>query len=249
MSNTKVLLDMEGTNATITFYTDEGLNILSPDVLHTFGAAVAQIKTYAKIRCAVVQAKGKVFLAGADVKIMRDYGSEKAREYSVLGQGMFNDLAALPCITVAAINGAALGGGLELALACDFRIAVKSAKLGLPEVSLGLIPGWGGIPRLAKLIGPARSKRLILSGLPVSAEVGHGFGLVDEIVNSAEDLPARVSAFCSSFRRAAPAAVGLAKRAARDMDDLAAFVDCFHTTDSREGMDAFIEKRTASWMA
>ena len=99
MSNTKVLLDMEGTNATITFYTDDGLNILSPDVLHTFGAAVARIKTYAKIRCMVVQAKGKVFLAGADVKIMRDYGSEKAREYSTLGQGMFNDLAALPCIT------------------------------------------------------------------------------------------------------------------------------------------------------
>jgi enoyl-CoA hydratase len=222
--------------------------VLSPDVLHSFGAAVAKVKRDPHVRTTVIQAEGKVFLAGADVKVMANYGAEDAREYGAMGQGVLNDLAAIPSVSIVAINGAALGGGLELALACDFRVAVKSAKLGLPEVSLGLIPGWGGIIRLTKLIGPSRAKRLYLSGLPVSADDGYPFGLVDEVVNSVEDLGPRVAALCKSLRRASPAAVALAKRAARDMDDLRAFADCFHTTDCREGMAAFLEKRPASWM-
>jgi enoyl-CoA hydratase len=232
----------------ITFFTEDGLNVLSPDVLHSFGAAVAKVKRDPHVRTTVIQAEGKVFLAGADVKVMANYGAEDAREYGAMGQGVLNDLAAIPSVSIVAINGAALGGGLELALACDFRVAVKSAKLGLPEVSLGLIPGWGGIIRLTKLIGPSRAKRLYLSGLPVSADDGYPFGLVDEVVNSVEDLGPRVAALCKSLRRASPAAVALAKRAARDMDDLRAFADCFHTTDCREGMAAFLEKRPASWM-
>lgn len=248
MSNTQVRTDIEGSRATITFHTEGALNVLSSDVLHSFGAAVARVKKSPGVRTAVVNAEGKVFLAGADIKAMVNYTAADARAYGQLGQGVFEDLAALPCVTVAAINGAALGGGLELALACDFRIAVKSAKLGVPEASLGLIPGWGGIPRLTKLVGPSRAKRLYLSAAPVSAEEGLPFGLVDEIVPSVEDLGPRVTAFCKSFRRAAPAAIGLAKRASRDMDDLTAFADCFHTTDCREGLAAFLEKRPASWM-
>ena len=149
---------------------------------------------------------------------------------------------------MAVINGAALGGGLELALACDFRIAVKHAKLGLPEATLGLIPGWGGIPRLSRLIGPARAKRIYLSGTQVSAEDAHHYGLVDEIVNSVEDLETRAPIFVRSFRRASPEAIKLAKRASRDYDDLGAFADAFHTPDSREGLAAFVEKRPAAWM-
>lgn len=248
MSKTQVRVDIEGTHATITFFTEEGLNVLSPDVLHSFGAAVAQVRKEGSIRTTVVQAEGKVFLAGADVKAMANYTTDDAREYGSRGQGVFSDLTALPSVTVAAINGAALGGGLELALACDFRIAVKSAKLGLPEVSLGLIPGWGGIGRLTKLVGPSNAKRLYLSGMPVSADDGAAFGLVDELVNSVEDLAPRIAAFCKSFKRASPAAVALAKRASRDMDDLSAFADCFKSRESREGIGAFLEKRTASWM-
>ncbi len=248
MTKTEVLLDIDAPHASITFFTEDGINILSPDVLHSFGAAVARISKDSRIRSTVVQAKGKVFVAGADIKVMKNYSADEGRDYARLGQDVMNDLAALPCVTVAAINGAAMGGGLELALACDFRIAVKSARLALPEVTLGLIPGWGGIPRLMKLIGPARAKRLFLSGLPVSAEDGLAFGLVDEIVNSAEDLGPRVTAFCKSFRRASPAAVALAKRASRDLDDVSAFAECFRTPDCREGMTAFLEKRPASWM-
>jgi enoyl-CoA hydratase len=248
MSQTQVRISNEGSQAAITFFTEGGLNVLSPEVLHSFGAAVARVKQDARIRTTTIQAAGKVFLAGADAKKMPDFGTDEARDYGTLGQGVFNDLASLPSITVAAINGAALGGGLELALACDFRIAVKSAKLGLPEVTLGLIPGWNGIPRLTKLVGPSHAKRLYLSGMRVSAVDGMAFGLVDEVVNSMEDLESRVSAFCKSFRAAAPAAVALAKRASRDMDDLSAFTDCFKTHDCLEGLGAFLEKRPAAWM-
>lgn len=248
MSETEVRSSVDGSHAAITFFTEEGLNVLSPNVLHAFGAAVARIKQDARVRTTTIQAVGKVFLAGADARMMPSFGTQEAREYGALGQGVFNDLASVPSVTVACINGAALGGGLELALACDFRIAVKSAKLGLPEVRLGLIPGWGGIGRLTKLVGPARAKRLYLSGMRVSADDGMAFGLVDEVVNSVDDLGPRASAFCKTFHQAAASAIALAKRASRDMDDLSAFADCFGTQECSEGVAAFLEKRPASWM-
>ena len=248
MSKTKVQTDIEGSHATITFSTDEGLNVLSTDVLHSFGAAIARVRKEPGVRTTVVQAKGKVFIAGADIKEMAAFKLDDAHEYGSLGQSVMSDLASLPSITVAAVQGAAMGGGLEVALACDFRIAVKSAKLGLPEVTLGLIPGWGGVVRLTQLIGPAKAKRIFLSAAAVSGEDALHLGLVDEVANSPEDVGSRVVAFCKSFHKAAPASVALAKRAARDYDDLGAFVECFRSRDSREGMAAFLEKRSASWM-
>ena len=248
MSSTQVDLKTEGSHATIMFRTDGAVNLLSADLLHSFGAVVAKVKKDSHVRTTSIQAEGKVFIAGADIKEMADFTPDQARTYGELGQGILNDLAALPCITVAAIQGAALGGGMELALACDFRVAVKSAKLGFPEVSLGLIPGWGGIVRLTKLVGPSHAKKLFLSANPVSGEDAVAWGLVDEVVNSPEDLNHRVAAFCKSFRRASPAAVALAKRASRDFDELSAFAECFAARDSREGMSAFLEKRPASWM-
>jgi enoyl-CoA hydratase len=248
MSRTLVSLEIQHAHATITFASEEGLNILSPDVIHSFGAAVAKVRREPSVRTTTLQAEGKVFLAGADIRAMMDFTPDQARDYALLGQGVLNDLEALPSVTVAAINGAAVGGGLEFALACDFRIAVKHAKLGQPEVTLGLIPGWGGISRMAKLVGPARAKRLFLSGHQISAEDAMHFGLVDEVSNSVEDLHHRVAAFCKTFRRAGPAAVALAKRAFRDHDELSAFAECFNNRDCREGMRAFVEKRPAAWV-
>lgn len=248
MNKTSVQASIIGSQASITFSTEEGLNVLSSDVLRQLRAAVNKVASDRNVRTTIVQATGKVFVAGADIKEMSMFNRTQAREYGQLGQDVFNDLASLPSITVAAINGAALGGGLEVALACDFRLAIRTAKLGLPEVSLGLIPGWGGIPRLTKLIGPAKAKKLFLSAAPVSGEEALALGLIDEAVNSIEDLNTRVVAFCKHFQKASPAAVALAKRAARDGDDLDAFADCFETKEGREGMTAFLEKRSASWM-
>ncbi len=248
MTSTQVQLKIEGSHATIMFRTETGLNVLTADLLRSLGAIVARIRREGQVRTASVQAEGKVFMAGADIREMTSFTPEQGRAYAEVGQNVFADLAALPCITVAAIQGAAMGGGLELALACDFRLAVKSAKLGMPEVTLGLIPGWGGIQRLSKLMGSTRAKRLFLSGQPLSGEEAFQCGLVDELVNSPEDLAHRVPVFCKSFRRASPAAVALAKRASRDFDELSAFGECFNQKDCREGMSAFLEKRPASWM-
>lgn len=248
MSSTQVQWKAEGSGATITLSTAEGINVLSTEVLRRLDGALAEVEKQSKVRWTVVQATGKVFAAGADIKEMSNFGPNEGRTYGQFGQKVLNRLASLPCVTVAALQGAALGGGFELALACDFRLAVKSAKLGLPEVTLGLIPGWAGIPRLVKLIGPARAKRLFLSGMPVSAEEALAFGAVDEVVNSAEDLTGRVAAFCKSFQKASPAAVALAKRAVADGDDIGAFADCLNKVDSREGIAAFLEKRAAKWM-
>ncbi len=248
MSKTRVLLNIDGSHAAIVFATEEGINVLSADVLHEFSAALRRVAADPAVRTVAVSGTGKVFVAGANIREMASFTPDQAHAYARLGQDVFSDLAALPCITVAAINGPAMGGGLEVALACDFRIAVKSAKLGTPETSLGLIPGWGGINRLTRLVGPARAKRMFFTAAPVSAEDAVPFGLVDEVVNSPEDLVSRIAAFCRSFRRAAPSAVALAKRALRDGDDLTAFADCFNSKESREGIAAFFEKRPASWM-
>lgn len=248
MINTEVNLELKSGEAIITFSSSEGLNALSLDVIHSFGGLVAKIKNSRGVRVTIVRAKGKVFLAGADANELSKLTADNATEYAKLGQDVMGLLASLPCITIAAINGAALGGGLEVALACDFRIAVKSAKLGFPELSLGITPAWGGIARLTKLIGPSRAKRLYLSANRVSAEEGYTFGLVNEVVNSAEDLGSRVSAFCRTFHAAGPDAMGLAKRASRDMDEVSAFSDCFHTTQCHEGIAAFLAQKPAPWL-
>ena len=248
MSNTRVQLTIDKTHAAITFVTEEGLNVLSSSVLREFGEVLTKLKDQAGVRTTAVAAEGKVFIAGADIKEMANFSRQDARAYGALGQAVFNELASLSSITVAAINGAAMGGGLEMALACDFRIAVASAKLALPETSLALTPGWGGIGRLTRLIGPARAKRLFLSATPVLATEGVAFGLVDEVVDAPEALPARVGEFCKSFVRASPMAAALAKRACADGDDLSAFADCFETEESRAGIAAFLQKRNAPWM-
>ncbi len=248
MSGTEVRLTLEGSRATITLETAGGINVLASEVLESLGNIVAQIAGNPDVRTTVVAAKGKAFVAGADIKEMAGFSPNQARIYGAMGETVLNAIAALPSITVAAIQGSALGGGLELALACDFRIAVGNARLGLPEVTLGLIPGWGGIPRLTQLVGPAHARRLYLLGESVTAAEALSWGLVDELVETPEELESHVSDFCRLSRRAAPAAVALAKRAARTAQPLAAFADCFDSDDSQEGIAAFLDKRPARWI-
>ena len=182
MSNiTEVKVAVDGCRASLTFTSESGLNVSSRETLARLAHGVETLAGNPAVRLTVVRAEGKVFLAGADIKEMSGFDADRAREFSVFGNRTMDSLALLPSITVAAIQGAALGGGCEIALACDFRIAVKSAKIGLPETTLGLIPGWGGTKRALRLLGPSRARRLIFGGAMLSAQDALEIGLIDEL--------------------------------------------------------------------
>lgn len=247
-SNTQVQARIDGTSATITFVTEGRPNVMSTEVLGRLEKAVQTVAQAEGVRFCVLRGEGKVFVAGADIKEMVSFDSARARTMAEHGHRVMDAIASLPCVTLAAIHGPALGGGCEIALACDFRIAVSSAIIGLPETSLGLIPGWAGTQRLPRLVGAAAARRLIFSAVPVSAEEAHKLGLVDEVVESLDALNHAVDTWQARFIKGGPQAIALAKRAMRTGDEISAFVACFDEGESREGMAAFIEKRKAAWM-
>lgn len=244
---TQVRLETTGHRSTVTFFTEAGLNVMSSAVLDSLSAAVNRLAGNADVWSVVFRAEGKAFLAGADIKQMSGFDASSALEFSKKGNAVMDRIAGLDAITVAAIQGPALGGGCELALACDFRIAVKDARIGVPETTLGLIPGWGGTKRLPQIVGPALARRLIFSGVALEAEVAAKVGLVNIVVDGAAQLDAAVDAWLKEFAGGGPRAIGLAKRATRTGEESAAFADCFTAAESREGMTAFIEKRSPGW--
>ena len=244
---TEVVLDIRVPRATVTFRTESGVNILSPSVIEKLGTAVAEIAKRDDVRAVVFRAEGKAFLAGADIKAMAQFDRDAAHDMSVAGHSAFDLVENLAAITVAAIHATAAGGGCELALACDFRIAARTAKIGQPETLLGLIPGWGGTTRLPKVVGLSAAKRLIYGGGLISGEEAAGIGLVDELVDDPAKMDAAVDAFLAPFVKGGPRAIALAKRAIQQGDETDHFAECFGTQESREGMGAFIEKRAAPW--
>ena len=244
---TEVALEVRGPRATVTFRSESGVNVLSPAVIEWLGRTAAEIDKRDDIRAVVFRAEGKAFLAGADIKAMLQFDREAAHDMSVAGHSAFDLIENLAPITVAAIQATAAGGGCELALACDFRLAVKTAKIGQPETLLGLIPGWGGTQRLARIVGLSAAKRLIYSGELISGEEAAKIGLVDQVVDSAEQLDAAVDAWLARFVKSGPRAVALAKRAIHQGDETDNFADCFGADESRQGMAAFVEKRPAGW--
>jgi enoyl-CoA hydratase/carnithine racemase len=196
----------------------------------------------------VVTGGDRIFAAGADISEFR--GPDEARAIGQTFRDALDALAAIPRVVIAAVAGYALGGGCELALACDLRIAADTAVFGLPEIQLGIIPGGGGTQRLARLVGPSRAKSMLLSGRHVKAPEALSSGLVDEVVPGAE-LAARAHAMAAEFARGALAAQALAKQAIdRGLDgslaagldlELEAFVEVFRTEDSRIGIESFRE--------
>ena len=223
------------------------VNSLSTYVLSRLRATVSELES--DLPGAVVITGGdRIFAAGADISEF--HGPDEAYEIGLAFRDAFDAVAALPRVTIAAITGYALGGGCELALACDVRIAAENVKLGQPEVLLGIIPGGGGTQRLARLVGPGRAKDLILSGRQVKAEEALRIGLVDEVV-PADQLLGRALERAAEFAGGAVAAQGLAKRAideglGRSLDDgleleQQIFVEVFHTQDSRIGVESFRE--------
>src|SRR5690625_2828637 len=173
--------------ATITFDRPDVLNALNADLMLEFGLALDVVAGADAVKALILTGSGRAFVAGADISEFTRLGSDAfaGRDAALSGQDVLNALAALPVPTIAAVNGFAFGGGLEVALACDLRIAAEGARLGLPEVGLGLIPGYGGTPRLPRLIGPSRALDLIFTGRHVEAAEALQLGLVNRVAEDA----------------------------------------------------------------
>jgi enoyl-CoA hydratase/carnithine racemase len=227
------------------------MNALNAQVQDDLFALCAQIRARSDIGAVVVYGGEKVFAAGADIKEMQTMSYTDMVDRSAALQGAFTALAQLPKPTVAAVTGYALGGGCELALACDFRVCAADAKLGQPEILLGVIPGAGGTQRLSRLVGPAKAKDLIFSGRFVGAEEALAIGLVDEVVPEAADVYAAARRRVERLARGPAYALRAAKEAIdRGLEvDLATgleiermqFAALFATRDREIGMTSFVE--------
>ncbi|HVL86641.1 MAG TPA: enoyl-CoA hydratase-related protein [Candidatus Thermoplasmatota archaeon] len=230
------------------------VNALSPSVLEELGRAFAALEANAELRAVVVAASGtNAFSAGADVHELAKLSPEDARSVVALGQRTFLALERSRFAVVAAVQALALGGGLELALACDLRVAGERARFAAPEVQLGLVPAWGGTQRLARLVGPGRAKEMILTGAWVNASEALRMGLVNKVVPDGDELRAALDVARLIGAKAAPLAVGAAKRAIREgldgtLDEgLALEAEAVESlaasSDLREGLAAMLEKR------
>ncbi|MDA8371968.1 MAG: enoyl-CoA hydratase-related protein [Nocardiopsaceae bacterium] len=227
------------------------MNALNAQVQREIGAAAAQVGADDGVRAVVIYGGERVFAAGADVKEMADMGYAEMVEHSGVLQDSFTAVARIPKPVIAAITGYALGGGCELALCADFRVAAEDARLGQPEIQLGIIPGAGGTQRLPRLIGPARAKDLIFTGRHVTAEEALSIGLVDSVV-PAGDVYASAVAMAARYTSGPAIALRAAKQAIDTglESDLATgleierlqFAGLFATEDQKTGMRSFVEQ-------
>lgn len=223
-------------------------------------AAIAEhlnaIEKNRQCRVVVIEAEGRTFLAGADIKELASVDVATAERFAREGQALFNRLEALGPVTLAVINGACAGGGCELALACDLRIAAESARIGLPETSLGIIPGWGGTVRMTRLLGSALAKAVILSGELRAATDAHRIGLVHRVVPDGE-LSAAAEHWVNQLLSRGPEALRRAKKAIDAVAGMpidnaltreaADFRACYDSGEPAEGLAAFLEKRRPGW--
>jgi len=252
-----VLLECRDGVATLRLNRPKALNALDPATLRALAGALDRVADDHDTRAVVITGAGeKAFCAGADIAAMAAMAPTEGHGYSRLGHDVLGRIDDLDVPVVAAVNGVALGGGLELVLACDFAIAGERARLGLPEITLGLIPGFGGTQRLVRRIGLARARELIYLGTMVGAADGLRLGIVDRVVPD-ERLADEVAAFATELAKRSPVALRQAKRATRAAVESAleaglrleieAFAATFASEDRVEGLRAFLEKRPAQW--
>lgn len=248
-----LLLHIEQHIAWITINRPQQLNALNADVLRELTTAVETCGRDPGVRVLVITgACEKAFVAGADIKAMAAMDAAQALDFCALGHRCMDTIAATPQPVIAMVNGFALGGGCELALACDFIYAADTARFALPEVTLGLFPGFGGTQRLTRVVGKAKALELICSGRQLKAQDAYEWGVVNRVVPAAELKPT-VAALAAQIAQNSPAAIRLAKavtlqageRTLHDglQHEQATFPECFHTDDRREGLAAFVEKR------
>jgi len=238
--------------AILTIKRPEALNALNDQVIRDIGHAVDILESEPAIRAFILTGEGKAFVAGADIAKMQSFNEKEGRDFSELGQNVFRKLELSKLVSIAAINGFSLGGGLELALACDIRFASNNAKLGLPEVSLGLLPGFGGSQRLPRIIGVGRASELIFSGDMISAEEGFRLGILNR-VTTPEDLIAESEKLIQTILSRGPNAIRAAKMAIRQGIETSLdrgldwerqlFGGRFADGETKEGLSAFLQKR------
>jgi enoyl-CoA hydratase len=252
-----LLVDKSEFIATVTINREKALNALNPDVLKEIRECFGELSEDREIRVVIITGAGdKAFIAGADISAMSKMGEAEALEFGKLGHAAMNAIDHCRKPVIAVVNGFCLGGGLELALACDFIYASEKAKLGLPEVNLGLFPGWGGSQRLPRLIGKGRAKEVILSARLLSAQEAYEFGIVNKVCKP-EELLSMVKATATEIAKKGPLAIEMAKKVINDGFDLPlpqglsleqnTFPKCFSTEDQKEGIAAFLEKRPANF--
>ena len=238
---------------TVTINRPQALNALDSAVLAELDDVFAKLAVDKATKAVIVTGAGeKAFVAGADLAAMSKMNPLEAREFSVLGHKVFNAIENLPKVVIAAVNGFALGGGCELAMACDIRIASETAKFGQPEVTYGIIPGFAGTQRLSRLVGKGIAKQYIYTGAMFGADEAYRIGLVN-VVTKPEELIPTAEAMLGKIMKKSPLAVASAKdvinKGLEMTQDLAmdyeaqAFGVCFSTDDQKEGMGAFLEKR------
>ena len=257
MNYTSLLIDIADGAAVVTINRPAALNALNAVILEELTAAFAELKGNNAVACVILTGSGaKAFVAGADIAAMQPLDAVAAGQFARLGHAVLNDIEKFPKPVIAAVNGFALGGGCELAMACDIRIAAENARFGQPEVNLGVIPGFGGTLRLSRLVGKGRAKELIFTGDMIDAQEAYRIGLANKVV-AAEDLLAAARSMAAKIASKGPVAVRFAKesvdnglemdldRAGRFEADL--FGLCFATADQKEGMQAFLDKRPAKF--
>lgn len=237
----------------LTICRSEVLNALNKDVLEELESIINKLKSSVSLRVLVITGDGKkAFVAGADIASMQSMTAKDALEFAAIGQSVLNKIDKFPKPVIAAVNGFALGGGCELALACDFIVASENAKFGQPEVKLGIIPGFGGTQRLPREIGMRKAKELIFSGRMIDAQEAFRIGLVNKVVPS-DSLQSEVNAIAKEISLQGPFAVSISKKAINDgvntdlesalLIERQSFALCFDTNDQKEGCSAFVEKR------
>ena len=239
----------------VTISSPATLNALNSTILAELDAFVDSLDP-ATTRALVITGEGKSFVAGADISEMAHLSEAEGLAFGQRGAAVFKKIEDLPFPVIAAVNGFALGGGCELAMACDIRIASAKAKFGQPEVGLGIIPGFSGTYRLPKLVGQGMAKELIYTGKVIAADEALRIGLVGSVVEP-EELEGAVDALLAAILKNAPIAVHYAKACINGNYDLSAdesialenhyFAKCFTTEDQKEGMAAFLEKRKATF--
>ncbi len=256
MESQNVLIEIDDGIGVVTVNRPQLRNALSSETVEALESALREVEANADVKVVVITGAGKAFVAGADIKEMSTMDTAAARAFSQRGHRLITLMEQMKKPIIAAVNGYALGGGLELALACDFIYAAEEARLGLPEVTLGVIPGFGGTQNLPRLIGPSRSKELIFTGRQLTAQQAREWGLVNEVV-PADELMTRVMELAQNIARNGTLAISTAKEAVVSGLNVtkenglrlegALFGLLFDSEDQKEGMHALLEKRPAAF--